>query len=86
MKRLFMLLVIAATTLQPAFASSFDNMVIVRSDQALKDAGMTREQYNKSNPAAEKEWRKAWAAEGQKWDDKRLATIRELTSKPKGGQ
>ncbi|MDB0516278.1 hypothetical protein LBW60_23455 [Ralstonia solanacearum] len=59
-----------------------NDIVIVQSDLALKMAGMTRNQYNKQNPAAEKMWHKAWAAEGQKWDNRELAGIRKETTRP----
>lgn len=63
-------------------ANTFDDLVYVPGDRALATAGTTRAEYNKKNPAAEKAWRKAWAAEGQKWDSRELAGIRQTTSKP----
>ncbi|WP_367126933.1 hypothetical protein [Ralstonia sp. CP] len=76
------LVVASIAAASQAATAAMNDIVIVQSDLALKTAGMTRDQYNKQNPAAEKMWRKAWAAEGQKWDTRELAGIRKATSQP----
>lgn len=76
------LVVASIAAASQAATAAMNDIVIVQSDLALKTAGMTRDQYNKQNPAAETMWRKAWAAEGQKWDTRELAGIRKETARP----
>lgn len=79
-------LLVAAIVLSAdaAMAGSFDNFVYVPSDTALRAAGKTRAQFNYEHPAAEKQWRTAWAAAGKKNDNKIFVDIRKTTSKPQG--
>lgn len=86
MRKLLRLCLVAAALVAASHAATagMNDIVIVQSDLALRTAGMTRDQYNKKSPAAEKMWRKAWAAEGQKWDNRELAGIRKETTRPKG--
>jgi hypothetical protein len=79
------LVVASIAAASQAATAAMNDIVIVQSDLALKTAGMTRDQYNKQNPAADKMWRKAWSAEGQKWDTRELAGIRKETSRPSAG-
>lgn len=82
MRNLLRHCLVAAAVAVASLAAMADEVVIVASDLALKTAGTTRVEYNKKNPSAEKAWRKAWAAEGQKWDSRELAGIRKNTSRP----
>lgn len=55
---------------------------MVRSDADIKKMGLTREQFNKQNPAAESQWRRAWAAQGTKRDMSTFQLIRRNTTAP----
>lgn len=55
---------------------------IVRSDADIKKMGLTRERYNKQNPAAESQWRRAWAAKGTKQDMSTFQIVRRNTTAP----
>lgn len=55
---------------------------IVRSDADIKKMGLTRELYNKQNPAAESQWRRAWAAKGTKQDMSTFQIVRRNTTAP----
>jgi hypothetical protein len=55
---------------------------VVKGDAELKRLGITREEANRKNPVAEKQWRKAWATKGQKGDTETYNRIRHETSPP----
>ena len=55
---------------------------IVRSDADIKKMGLTREQFNKQNPAAESQWRRAWSAKGTKQDMSTFQIVRRNTTAP----
>ena len=55
---------------------------VVKSDAELKEIGITRAEANRRNPAAEKQWRDAWAAKGTKADNETYRKIRQATTAP----
>lgn len=58
---------------------------VVKGDAELKRLGLTRDEANRRNPMAEKQWRKAWATKGQKGDSETYKRIRRETSPPAPG-